>query len=177
VVVVVAIALLVPALLLGWRLTTGGGGADTPSAPAGGIDIGSTAPDFKLQRLDGGDLRLSDLRGHPVVLTFFASWCIPCGEEVPLLQDALHEHPGQLEVVGVLYGDAESDARSFLADHGATFPALLDPGFAVSQGAYGVNAIPVTFFVDADGRVVDRAFGITSRAALDEPLSRLLAAS
>lgn len=153
---------------------------DTPSVvqpPPGATDVdvavGEALPDFTLPDLAGNSVRLSDFRGRPVVLTFFASWCHPCEEEMPLLEDAWTEDPDRFGVVAVSYDDLERDSHAFVERLGVTYPALIDVGDQVKD-AYGVGAIPQTFFVDADGVLRDRVFGITSRDALDEPLDALL---
>lgn len=169
----VAVAVLVPLGVLVWTLAAGG---DEDAGRASGLlDVGVDAPGFTLTSLDGEEVSLADHAGEPVVLTFLASWCGPCDDEVPVLQEALDDRPGEFAVLGVLFGDQPDRARAFLAEHGATFPALDDVGLEVA-GRYGVRQIPVTFFVDEDGTIVDRVFGITSRDALEEPLARLLAA-
>jgi cytochrome c biogenesis protein CcmG/thiol:disulfide interchange protein DsbE len=108
------------------------------------------------------------------VLTFFASWCHPCEEEMPLLEDAWTDDPDRFGVLAVSYDDLERDSRAFVERLGVTYPAVLDLDDQVKD-AYGVGAIPQTFFVDANGVLQDRVFGITSRDALDDPLDQLLA--
>ena len=120
-------------------------------------------------------MALSDFQGKPLVLTFFASWCHPCEQEMPLLEDARNEQPDDFDVLAVSYDDLEADSRAFVDRLGVTYPVALDLDDTVKD-AYGVRGIPQTFFVDADGVLQDRVFGITSPAALDEPLDRLLAA-
>jgi thiol-disulfide isomerase/thioredoxin len=107
-----------------------------------------------------------------VVLTFFASWCHPCEQEMPLLEQAHKHHPEQFDVLAVTYKDLRGDAVDFTRRLGVTFPAMYDEG-AVSD-RYRISSIPQTWFIDANGVVRERVFGITSRQALDEPLNRLL---
>ncbi|MDZ4828527.1 MAG: TlpA disulfide reductase family protein [Actinomycetota bacterium] len=141
-----------------------------------GVDVGEPAPEFTLVTLDGGCFSLGDARGRAVVLTFFASWCHPCEEEMPLLEAASEESPDDLQVVAVSYEDLRRDSESFVERLGVTFPAAFDTDGDVAE-AYGVRGIPQTFFIDAEGVVQDRVFGITSKPALDEPLDELLAGS
>jgi cytochrome c biogenesis protein CcmG, thiol:disulfide interchange protein DsbE len=137
-------------------------------------ETGEPAPDFTLATLNGETVRLSDLRGRPVVVNFWASWCNPCREEFPLLADALDEHGDRdLAVVGVTYRDIESDSRAFVEEFGATWPQAVDEDAEVAR-AYGVRAIPQTFFVARDGRIADRIFGFSSERALEEPLAKIL---
>jgi cytochrome c biogenesis protein CcmG, thiol:disulfide interchange protein DsbE len=152
-----------------------GGATRTGSVAGPGGEVGAAAPDFQLPALDGGgDVRLSDFRGRPVIVNFWASWCNPCREEFPLLKQALREHSAsRLAVVGVTYQDIPSDSRDFVEKQASTWPQGVDDGGAVAK-AFGVRAIPLSFFVDADGTIVARIFGFTSEAALADPLEKLL---
>jgi cytochrome c biogenesis protein CcmG, thiol:disulfide interchange protein DsbE len=142
---------------------------------AGGAEIGSTAPDFVLPALDGGeDIRLADFRGRPVIVNFWASWCNPCRDEFPLLKNALDDHRAdRLAVIGVTYRDIPNDSRDFVKRMKAGWPQAVDDDRAVAE-AFGVRSIPITFFVRPDGTIADRLFGFTSAAALDKPVDRLL---
>lgn len=141
----------------------------------GVAEVGDRAPDFELPALDGnGTVRLSEFRGRPVILNFWASWCNPCREEFPLLKQALREHADELAVVGVTYKDIPSDSRSFARQMKADWPNGEDERGTVGTKEYGVRALPQTFFIDADGKIVDRVFGITTEAALKAPLDKLL---
>jgi cytochrome c biogenesis protein CcmG/thiol:disulfide interchange protein DsbE len=131
------------------------------------------APDFTLPALDGRCVTLSALRGRPVVVNFWASWCNPCREEFPLLRDALRARDRSgLEIVGVTYRDIEDDARRFAEERGADWTLLVDDDGAVAA-AYGVNRIPQTLFVRRDGTVLSRFYGPLSRAELRAELDRL----
>jgi cytochrome c biogenesis protein CcmG, thiol:disulfide interchange protein DsbE len=102
--------------------------------------------------LDGTTLDLARYRGKPLVLNFWASWCVPCREEFPLFKDrlaTLGERDG-LQVVGVLYKDQPELAQAFLSDFGASWPSLTDPDGSIAA-AYRVVAPPQTYFIDKDG--------------------------
>lgn len=143
---------------------------------AGVAEVGSPAPDFVLPALEGdGEVRFADFRGRPVIVNFWASWCNPCREEFPLLKKALRDHRAdELAVVGVTFEDIPADSRRFVDKMGATWPQGVDDGGHVAE-AFGVRAIPQTFFVARDGTIVARVFGITSQDKLDDPLAKLLA--
>jgi peroxiredoxin len=146
-------------------------------AVAGGGQAGEPAPDFALVTLDRCRReQLSAHRGTPVVLTFFASWCHPCEQEMPLLQAAHEERPDAFDVLAITYDDFRSDAAAFAQRLGVTYPTLYDTDGIVAD-RYGVRAIPQTWFIDGDGIVRARVYGITSRDALDEPLDALLGGS
>lgn len=137
--------------------------------------VGSRAPDFTLPATDGTTLTLSRLRGRPVVIVFFASWCHPCEEELPVLEQFVRDEGGRLAVVGVSYRDLGSDSVAFIRKLHVTFPALLDAPEAPIAQRYGVRGIPQTVFVDAEGIVRGRIYGETSRAALRPAITDLLA--
>jgi cytochrome c biogenesis protein CcmG/thiol:disulfide interchange protein DsbE len=142
---------------------------------AGAPEIGSPAPDFTLPALDGGsDVRLSDFRGRPVIVNFWASWCNPCRQEFPLLQQALRDHRNdRLAVIGVTFRDIPDDSRHFVSKMKATWTQAVDDNHSVAK-AFGVRSIPLTFLVRADGTIAARVFGFTSEAALAAPLAKLL---
>lgn len=114
------------------------------------------AHDARLPLLDGGGARrLADYRadGGYVVLNFFASWCTPCRDEAPLLND-LHTRLGDRgTVVGVAWNDTTSDARAFVRDYAVRYPVLRDVDGAFGR-AYAIGAMPETFVVDPQGRIV-----------------------
>jgi cytochrome c biogenesis protein CcmG/thiol:disulfide interchange protein DsbE len=138
--------------------------------------LGKPAPDFTARDLDGRAVSLSSYRGRPLILSFGASWCHPCREEYPLLVQAAAEHRGKLAIISVMHDDLVRDERAFLAKFDVTWPAIDDRSNAISS-AFRVGQIPDTFFITADGIVQERVFAMTSRAALDGPLNRLLATS
>jgi cytochrome c biogenesis protein CcmG/thiol:disulfide interchange protein DsbE len=142
---------------------------------AGRAEVGSAAPDFALPALDGdGEVRLSDFRGRPVIVNFWASWCNPCRDEFPLLEQSLRDHRADdLAVIGVTYRDIPGDSRAFVKELKATWPQAVDDDRAVAD-AFGVRSIPITFFVRADGTIAARQFGFTSEAALADPIGKLL---
>jgi cytochrome c biogenesis protein CcmG/thiol:disulfide interchange protein DsbE len=145
--------------------------------PAGPVDtpiVGRPAPAFALQTLDGGRLSLADLRGSPVVLNFWASWCIPCRDEAPLLTAAAADYAARgLRVVGVVYQDSAESARDFMGRYGQTYPGLLDPDGRTAID-YGVFGIPETFFIDASGIVRSRQVGPVSIDGLRRQIQGIL---
>src|SRR5918995_2519725 len=135
--------------------------------------IGSLAPDFALADLDGNPVRLADLRGRPVILNFWASWCGPCVEEFPLLREAAAEHAGDdLAIVGIVFRDRSEAARDFMARNGATWPAAMDPGDRVAT-AYAILGPPETYFIARDGTIAARQFGPVTAGSLDEKLAMI----
>ena len=165
--------------LLVWKVGFGGeGGA------AAQLDAGKSvaAPDFTLERLDAeGELTLSSLRGKAVVLNFWASWCIPCKDEAPILQAAWERHRERgLVVLGIDSQDFRADARRFMRRYGLTYPNVYD-GKGSLLGRYGVTGFPETYFVGRDGKLVGERIvgGLDSdenRRRFDEGIERALAA-
>ncbi len=113
-----------------------------------------TVPDFDLPLLQtDGVLSSESLRGHPVVLNFWASWCAPCREEAPLLERTYQRFKDQgVRFVGVNLRDQEPNARRFVEDFGITFPVVRDEDQELARGL-DVYGLPQTFFIDADGRL------------------------
>jgi len=145
------------------------------SAAAGGAHIGQAAPEFALADLDGNPLRLSDLRGRPVIVNFWASWCGPCVEEFPMLRAAAQRHAAQnVAVVGIVFRDNSEAARRFMDRMAAGWPAAMDPGEQVAQ-AFGIYGPPETFFIDANGVVRGRQIGQLTPSDLERQLAQALA--
>jgi len=121
--------------------------------------LGQRAPGFATFDLQGRPVRLADFEGRPVLLNFWASWCVPCRREFPLLKQV--EEAGRADVLGVVFQDSRSAAADFMADQGATWPGLVDPDGDIAD-AYGVRlrpGLPVTLAISPDGRLVSRHVG------------------
>ena len=138
--------------------------------------VGEAAPDFSLDTLDGKTVKLSDFRGKPVVLNFWASWCTPCRKEFPMLKDAYAAGKGKWSLVGVNTQDlVESDGRNFAKAQGATWPNGFDADLAVKKG-YGVTGLPETFFIDQDGIIRGHIYQGLRQQDLDAELAKIGAA-
>ncbi len=159
--------------LLVWKVAFGTDNGVTDSLREGGTPA---APAFALERLDGeGELELASLRGKAVVLNFWASWCGPCREEMPVLQEGWERwRDRDVVFVGIDVKDFRGDARDFLEEYGVTYPNVYD-GKGSTVGRYGVTGFPETYFVDADGDVVYRIAGpVDDGDELDEGIERAL---
>jgi cytochrome c biogenesis protein CcmG/thiol:disulfide interchange protein DsbE len=139
-------------ILLAWSLLTDEGGTLAKKANRGDRPA---VPDFTLERLDEeGELRLSSLEGKAVVVNFWASWCQPCKQEAPFLEDVWRDNRDQgLVVVGLDAKDFRADARRFAERFGLTFPLVYD-GPGDSTSSFGVTGFPETFVIDREGKVV-----------------------
>jgi len=155
--------------LLVWRLT------HEQHAP----NVGAAAPQFALRRLDGaGTLDLSALRGRPVVLNFWASWCGPCKSEAKALEAAWHRYQGRGVVfVGVDFHDVTGDARRFVSAHALTFPMVQDGSGDVTSGRYGISEVPETYVVGRSGRIVMHIAGPITAPAFAAEFRRAVAAA
>ena len=115
---------------------------------------------FEVPLLDGGTLSDEDLRGQPVVLNFFASWCVPCREEAPLLEKTYKEYEeAGVQLIGVDVMDTKEDARRFINEFGITYPVVTDYDLVLSDQLRTGYAWPQTYFLDEDLVVADSAAG------------------
>ena len=187
-VAVAAVVLLVTAFiaLLLWGLTTTAPGTSIDESLAGGE--AAPAPAFRLEVLRRGNLgpRLSEqaapalgdgevsvreLRGTPFVLNFWASWCVPCREEAPLLQRRWEQARKEgVLFVGLNMQDVREDARAFLDEFGLDFLNIRDEDNSVAR-EYEMTGIPETFFVSARGQIVGHVVGVVSRRQLDDGIA------
>jgi cytochrome c biogenesis protein CcmG, thiol:disulfide interchange protein DsbE len=117
----------------------------------GTLAKGAPAPEIKGTALDGSTVDLASLRGKPVVINFWASWCGPCQQEMPLLAQKAEQHQDSgLQILGVLSDDTAENGRTFETQYGATWPSVFDGDGAIKK-AYQVIGRPQSYFVDRDG--------------------------
>src|SRR5215470_18117092 len=137
----------------------------------------STAPDFNLGLFDGSTFKLSDTlkSGKPVVVNFWASWCGPCADEAPVLQDAARRNGDRIAFIGVNVQDQDTDALAFLRKYGITYPNGSGNGGPISI-QYGMRGVPETYFIAPDGRLI-RKWNTLTAADLEQFLAELQRAS
>lgn len=171
VVSVVNVALL--AFLLVQLLTPAG-------TPASDSIVGHRAPDFSLAVLSPATgkstLSLSDFKGKPVVLNFWASWCAPCQEELPLLESAwkrLQAQGKDVIFIGIDYRESNSAAASFFQQNGVTYPAVLDANGSVGS-RYDITSLPDTFFINRNGTVISKELREITAQVLTSNLQLIL---
>jgi cytochrome c biogenesis protein CcmG/thiol:disulfide interchange protein DsbE len=174
--------------LLVWRVVNAGQGGRLVSAVR--EHKKPIAPDFRVsvlwphtetwprstRGLVTSKLALRSLRGNPVVLNFWASWCIPCAHEAPRLVASAKEHEGRLLFLGVDVQDFPSDARKFLRRFHVNYVSVRDGGSG-TYDAYGLTGLPESYFLDARGRIVAHKIGEISTAELEDGLRQALGAA
>jgi thiol-disulfide isomerase/thioredoxin len=148
---------------------------DRAGSSVSGQVQGQLAPDFELQSLDGKNVKLSSYRGKAVLLNFWATWCGPCKIEMPWFIELQKEYgPEGLQIVGVAMDDASNEEiAKFVKEMGVNYPVLLGKE-AVGEQYGGVSALPTSFFIDRDGKIVAREFGLQSRSVFVDHIKRAL---
>ena len=141
------------------------------SSGSGGISIDESAPDFELQNLDGENIRLSDLRGKPVVLNFWATWCGPCVREMPSFQTYQDKYPGFI-MLGLNEEESSEEVKAFVKKQNLSYMNLLDQKSEVAR-IYQVITMPTTYFIDELGVVRARHFGYMGEEQLEFYLGSL----
>ncbi len=146
------------------------------AAPAKGFQ----APEFSLPTIQGEQVALKELRGHPVIINLWASWCTPCRAEMPALQNVYETYQDQgLEILAInaTHQDDQGEAVKFAEELGLTFPILLDLSAEVSQ-LYRLQSLPTTYFVDNQGKIHEVVVGgPMSEALLRSRVEKLLQVS
>jgi len=133
--------------------------------------VGRPAPPFNLKALDGGTFDIAKLRGKPVVVNFWATWCVPCYQEHPVLVENARIIGPDVQFLGVVFNDSEDKINAFLRQRGSAYPTLLD-----EQGKtaieYGVGGVPETFFIDRKGVIVAKFVGPMTTEILQSNLAK-----
>jgi cytochrome c biogenesis protein CcmG/thiol:disulfide interchange protein DsbE len=174
----VVAAVLAVFLFVGLGHHSGSGSGSGQSGPV--VAVGRAAPNFTLPSLTGGSPVVLDALGkdlhHPVVLNFFASWCVPCQQETPLLAttaDAERAAGSDIQFVGVDVLDPTAPAVAFVHKSGLTYPVGADTHADVAAGLYALDGEPNTYFIDSSGVVVGHTLGPVDRSELQRWIHRL----
>lgn len=162
-------------LFVGLGTTSGSGPGSGPV-----VGVGDVAPGFSVPALLGGppvDLdALGPGRHRPVVLNFFASWCVPCRQETPFLAEtatAAKARHSRVQFVGVDVADSRAAAAAFVRQAGIGYPVGTDDSLRVAATLYGLNGEPSTFFIDSSGHVVAHVIGPVDQSSLGHGLARI----
>jgi len=167
----VVVALIAAAMLfIGFHMARRSG----PTHPLG-LAHNTPAPDFTLESLDGKNMSLSDFRGKAVLLNFWATWCGPCKIEMPWFVELQNEYgPQGFQIVGVAMDDtSKEDIAKFAKDMGVNYPVLLGKE-AVGEEYGGVPALPESFFIGRDGKIVDKIIGLRGRGEIEDSIRKAL---
>lgn len=183
----VALAAVVGLLgLLVWATLAAGRGSSLVASVAAGKK--PAAPGFELAvlwphsetwppalraALADGKVDLRELRGQPLAVNFWASWCIPCRDEAPILHAAARRHRGKIAFVGVDVKDLTGDALAFARKYKINYVSLRDGSGGKTWDAYGLTGVPETYFIDAQGRIVAHIPGAISTQTLEEGLATI----
>ena len=136
------------------------------------VNIGSYAPNFALTDLSKKTINLDDYKGKKVILNFWATWCPPCVNEMPLLQEVYNNRKGEgIEVIGINYNEDYERVKKFISEKGVVFTILIDSDLKVSMD-YGVIGLPVTFFIDREGRIKEKFKGELNKKLIEDILNR-----
>jgi peroxiredoxin len=145
------------------------------AASAPRLTQSTLASDFSLESLDGTTMRLSDFRGKAVLLNFWATWCGPCKVEMPWFVDFQNRYGSQgLQIVGVAMDDAsKEDIGKFAKDMGVNYPILIGKD-SVGDQYGGVPALPETFVITRDGKILDKIIGLRGKAEIEDIIKKAL---
>lgn len=135
--------------------------------------IGAAAVPFDLKALDGVAVGLENFRGKPLVLNFFASWCDPCRDEMPIMNQLAAKAAGNYNVIGVAVEDTRPALVEFVKEAKVAFPVALDLNSTVKR-AYRIFGPPATFFIDSQGIIRDVVFGPLTKERTDEALKKIV---
>ncbi len=148
--------------------------AGLSSAPAVAMKVGDIAPDFTRADLAGKEVRLSGYRGKLVLLNFWATWCPPCREELPVFSRWQKDLQARgLQVIGLSMDDDVAEVKKFLAEYPVTFPIAMG-GAKFAEQFGGVLGVPLTYLIDAQGRVVARYQGEADLKKMEAKVKELL---
>ncbi|PLT32508.1 TlpA disulfide reductase family protein [Bacillus sp. V5-8f] len=140
----------------------------------GGLRTGVKAPDFELQTLDGKQAKLSDYKGKKVLLNFWATWCPPCKEEMPAMEEFQKKAGSDIIILAVNI-DPENDVKAFAKEMGVTFPILLDSQQSKDpvNELYQVLSIPTSYFIDTNGVIADKFIGALSLKQMELTMDKV----
>jgi cytochrome c biogenesis protein CcmG/thiol:disulfide interchange protein DsbE len=172
--------------LLAWATLTAGRGnslvariaaGEAPAAPSFSLEVlwrrAETWPPDADRRLSDGRIDLAELRGRPVVVNFWASWCIPCRDEAPILNASSVAHAGKVVFLGINVQDLREDALAFSREFETPYVSVRDRGNGTYDD-FGLTGVPETYYLDAGGRIVSHSPGAISRTSLERGIAQAL---
>ena len=165
----IAVPLFIFAIVAGIYMFAAPSGKSLTASKGSSIE----APNFTFTLLDGNKVKLSDYRGKPVVLNFWATWCPPCREETPVLVKVFDKYDGDVQFLGVIQNDTKESAAKFAQEYKMNYPSGLDSTGDISN-AYKIAGIPTSFFINSDGTVKASYIGAIEEKKLVEYIEDLL---
>ncbi len=163
-----SIAVFAVATIVVSLLTSSSAAAKPPAPVAAGFSVAALGQ-------PGQQVSLRQYQGKPVIINFWASWCPDCKTETPLLASWYKQQQGKVDLVGLDENDASAKALAFAHAKGITYPLGFDP-LTIAASKYGIDALPQTFFLNAQHRVVERIYGAVTKPELAQAVSRMKAA-
>jgi thiol-disulfide isomerase/thioredoxin len=175
---IAAFALLLILAVVGYNLLSKKVKPEQTSAVSSSQTSKTSAPDFTVQDTNGNNVSLSDFKGKPVVLNFWASWCPPCKAEMPDYEKMYQQYSSKgvvFMMVNMTDGSRETTAtaKQFLKDSNYTFPAYLDVK-SNAANTYGISSIPDSIFIDKDGNVVNSYEGMIDAATMKKNIEAII---
>lgn len=165
-------------MILSLSACSGKGEEANETTETGAAEEYDPAPDFTIYNKEGKAVKLSDMKGTPVVLNFWASWCPPCKAEMPEFDEIAKEYAGKVEFMMVNLTDGQREtveiAQAFIDSMGYTFPVYFDKDSDAAY-KYGIQSIPTTIFIDANGNLVAGATGAIDGETLRYGISMIYA--
>lgn len=142
------------------------------------VATGNLAPEFTLQTLDGKKVSLSDYRGKAVLVNFWATWCGPCNIEMPWLVDLHKKYAAQgFEILGISMDDIDpKDVAKFAQDKHVDYPILIGTD-NVGDAYGGMPFLPGNFYIDRNGKILDKGFGLKGKAEIEEDIQKIIASA
>lgn len=176
-ILLIGLMIFILASVIGCQAKSGNNGNDNNSDHNKGVvigpSVGNFAPVFELTDLNGKKVSLESLRGKPVFLNFWATWCYPCRSEMPDLQDMYLKYGGQMHFLTINSQESANTVRKFMQENKYTFPVILDSNGVVG-GKYRVTGIPTTVILDADGFVKTNHIGAMRASDMEAPILKAL---
>ena len=139
--------------------------------------VGKLAPDFTLLTLDGAEVSLSQFSGQPVLINFWASWCLPCREAMPELVRSYESHKVDglmILSVNLTYSDTLPDVKAFASEFNITFPVLLDADGMVAERLYQIPGVPTSIFINRDGTIERIQVGVMNGKQIRKYVTEIL---
>lgn len=163
---------------LGWLVLNSGLLHGTAASGSSAEPVtGAPAPDFTLKTLDGSELSLSQFRGQPVLINFWASWCPPCRLEMPELVRAFEAHQSEgfiILAVDLTFQDSITDVRAFVDEFNMTFPVVLDETGEVTNSVYRLRGLPTSVFIGRDGKIKRVHIGAMTREQIEAFIAEII---